>query len=87
MAVGFRFRRMRSSMLGAIERGRTPAVDFLNGEVIDHARRHRIPTPVNEAVRALVWRVAQKKETPSIHLLRRLYEERSSQKDQEAQEG
>src|SRR5262249_32184665 len=30
IAVGLRYRRMRSSMLAAIERGRTPAVDFLN---------------------------------------------------------
>ena len=38
LAVGFRYRRMKSSMLSAIERGRTPAVDFLNGEVVDRAR-------------------------------------------------
>src|SRR5690606_8911891 len=33
LAVGLRYRRLRSSMLAAIERGRPPAVDFLNGEV------------------------------------------------------
>ena len=33
-AVGLRYRRMRSSMLAAIERKRTPAIDFLNGEVV-----------------------------------------------------
>jgi 2-dehydropantoate 2-reductase len=37
LAVGFRYRRMRSSMLSAIERGRTPAIDLLNGEVVDRA--------------------------------------------------
>jgi 2-dehydropantoate 2-reductase len=37
LAVGFRFRRMRSSMLSAIERGRVPAVDFLNGEIVTRA--------------------------------------------------
>ena len=43
LAVGLRYRRMRSSMLAAIERGRTPAIDFLNGEVVDarHDARHR----------------------------------------------
>src|SRR5690606_6644282 len=33
-AVGRKYRRMRSSMLSAIERGRPPAVDFLNGELV-----------------------------------------------------
>ena len=57
LAVGARYRRMRSSMLSAIERGREPAIDFLNGEVVERGKRHEIPTPVNEAaadaVRAL----------------------------------
>jgi 2-dehydropantoate 2-reductase len=58
LAVGFRYRRMRSSMLAAIERGRTPAVDFLNGEVTDRGREHGVAVPVNEAARAMVWRIA-----------------------------
>ena len=33
LAVGTRYRRLRSSMLNAIERGRPPAIDFLNGFV------------------------------------------------------
>jgi len=71
-AVGLRFRRMRSSMLAAIERGREPAVDFLNGEVIDRGRQHGIPTPVNARVRSLVWEVAAGKRTPGLDLLREL---------------
>jgi len=58
LAVGFRFRRMRSSMLTAIERGREPAVDFLNGELVERARRHGIAAPINEAIRKKVWQVA-----------------------------
>jgi 2-dehydropantoate 2-reductase len=71
-AVGLRFRRMRSSMLAAIERGREPAVDFLNGEVIDRGRQHGIATPVNTRVRSLVWEVAAGKRTPGLELLREL---------------
>lgn len=71
-AVGLRFRRMRSSMLAAIERGREPAVEFLNGEVIDRGRQHGIPTPVNTRVRAMVWEVAARKRTPGLELLREL---------------
>ncbi|HYP91581.1 MAG TPA: 2-dehydropantoate 2-reductase, partial [Polyangiaceae bacterium] len=40
LAVGARYRRMRSSMLAALERGREPAVDFLNGEVVERAARY-----------------------------------------------
>ncbi len=74
LAVGFRYRRLRSSMLAAIERKRTPAVDFLNGEVIDRGRRHGIATPVNELVARTVWRVAEGKDAPSMELLRRVSE-------------
>lgn len=74
LAVGFRFRRMKSSMLSAIERGRTPAVDFLNGEVVDHARRHGIKVPVNTLVRDTVWAIAQGKKTAGPALLRQVYE-------------
>jgi len=74
LAVGFRYRRMRSSMLSAIERGRTPAVDFLNGEIVTRARTHRIPTPANVAGRDLVWAIAEGKKTPGVALLREFYE-------------
>jgi 2-dehydropantoate 2-reductase len=74
LAIGARYRRLRSSMLSAIERGRTPAVDFLNGEVITRAARHAIPVPVNRAARDLVWAIAQGREKPSHAALRALYE-------------
>ena len=74
LAVGFRYRRMKSSMLSAIERGRVPAVEFLNGEVVDRGRTHSIPTPVNDAVRAMVWSIAEGKKKPHIATLREVFE-------------
>jgi 2-dehydropantoate 2-reductase len=74
LAVGFRFRRMKSSMLSAIERGRTPSVDFLNGEVVEHAREHGFRVPVNEMIRDTVWAIAQGKKKPGMDLLREIYE-------------
>ncbi|HEY1693314.1 MAG TPA: 2-dehydropantoate 2-reductase [Polyangiaceae bacterium] len=70
--VGLRFRRMRSSMLAAIERGREPSVDYLNGEVVDRGRHHGVPTPLNARVRAMVWEVARGTRTPSLDVLREL---------------
>ncbi|HSN30043.1 MAG TPA: 2-dehydropantoate 2-reductase [Kofleriaceae bacterium] len=61
LAVGLRYRRMRSSMLAAIERGRTPAIDFLNGEVVSRGKKHGIATPVNDKIVQTVWAIANGK--------------------------
>jgi 2-dehydropantoate 2-reductase len=74
IAVGLRYRRMRSSMLAAIERGRTPAVDFLNGEVVTRARTHGVAVPLNEAVVAAVWALARGEQPMGRATLDRLYE-------------
>ena len=74
LAVGFRFRRMKSSMLSAIERGRTPAVDFLNGEVVEHAREHGLRVPVNAALYDTVWAISKGKKKPGMDLIREVYE-------------
>ncbi len=59
LAVGARYRRMRSSMLSAIERGRPPAVDFLNGEVVERGAKRGVPTPVNAEAQRLVHAIAR----------------------------
>jgi 2-dehydropantoate 2-reductase len=58
LAVGLRYRRMRSSMLAAIERKRTPAIDFLNGEVVSRSQNHGIATPTNARIVDTVWSIA-----------------------------
>jgi 2-dehydropantoate 2-reductase len=75
LAIGVRYRRMRSSMLYAIERGRVPAIDFLNGEVVERARLHGIATPVNAQVVALIHAIARGEERSSRDLIERLYEQ------------
>lgn len=72
LAVGLRYRRMRSSMLAAIERGRTPSIDFLNGEVVSRGTQHGIPTPVNERIVETVWAIAKKQVNSSRELLDRV---------------
>lgn len=72
-AVGLRYRRMRSSMLAAIERGRVPAIDFLNGEVVTRGARHAVSTPVNARVVELVWAIARGAAASSRALLDQLY--------------
>lgn len=65
VAVGLRYRRMRSSMLAAIERGRTPAIDFLNGEIVTRGAARGVPTPVNARVVDAVWAIARGQRTSS----------------------
>ncbi len=67
------YRRLRSSMLAAIERGREPAVEFLNGEIVQRAARHGVPVPVNVAAREAVWAIARGEVRPSVATLVALY--------------
>ena len=64
---------MRSSMLAAIERGRVPAVDFLNGEVVERGERLGIPTPANREAQRMVHEIAHgrlKVGIAALHTLR-----------------
>ncbi|HWO18779.1 MAG TPA: 2-dehydropantoate 2-reductase [Kofleriaceae bacterium] len=74
LAVGLRYRRMRSSMLAAIERGRTPAIDFLNGEVVTRSAQRGVPTPVNRKICEVVWAIAKGRERSSRETLDRICE-------------
>ncbi|HEY4177384.1 MAG TPA: 2-dehydropantoate 2-reductase [Kofleriaceae bacterium] len=69
VAVGLRYRRMRSSMLAAIERGRTPAIDFLNGEIVARGGARGIATPFNQRVVESVWAISKGKAKSSRDLL------------------
>lgn len=74
LAVGARYRRLRSSMLAAIERGRPPAVDFLNGEVMTRGAALGVPTPINAAIREQVLAIARGGAKPSLELLRAFFD-------------
>ena len=75
LAVGAKYRRLRSSMLVAIERGREPAVDFLNGEVVRRARALGVPVPLNQRVQTLIGAIWRREREPGPALLRALYQE------------
>ncbi|MEL6345120.1 MAG: 2-dehydropantoate 2-reductase [Myxococcota bacterium] len=72
LAVGMRYRRLRSSMLYAIERGRPPAVDFLNGEVVSRGHQHGVPTPVSAATQETVHQIARGERRSSMKTIRQL---------------
>ena len=72
LAVGARYRRLRSSMLSAIERGREPAVDFLNGEIVARGARHGIAAPFNAACQERVHAIAAGTLRSSVETVRQL---------------
>jgi len=69
LAVGLRYRRMRSSMLRAIEAGQPPGVEFLNGEVAERGQRLGIPTPVNTRITELVQAMGRGELQPGRHVI------------------
>jgi 2-dehydropantoate 2-reductase len=52
--IGFKYRRIKSSSLQSLERGRLTEIDFLNGYICEKARQHEVPVPINEAVVTMV---------------------------------
>ncbi len=73
LAVGAKYRRLRSSMLIAIERGREPAVDFLNGEVVRRGAALAVAVPVNRRVQDCIGAIWRRERRPGLALLRELY--------------
>ena len=75
LAVGAKFRRLRSSMLVAIERGREPAVDYLNGEVVRRAAALQMAVPINRRVQETIRAIWRRTSHSGVDLLRRVYED------------
>jgi 2-dehydropantoate 2-reductase len=75
---------MRSSMLAAIERGRPPAIDFLNGEVVARGKKQGIATPVNALATNLIWEIARGKRKPSLETLQHFSRVTSGANENEA---
>lgn len=65
LLVGYKFRRMRSSMLYALERGRPLEIDFLSGEIVRRGAAHGVPTPVNRAIVERVRMIERRERTSS----------------------
>jgi 2-dehydropantoate 2-reductase len=57
-AVGLKYRRLKSSMLQSLERGREPEIAFMNGYVVERAREVGVPVPINAALTEMVWEIA-----------------------------
>jgi 2-dehydropantoate 2-reductase len=52
--IGFKYRRLKSSSLQSLERGRKTEIDYLNGYICQRAREQGIATPANDALVAMI---------------------------------
>ena len=68
-ALALRYRRMRSSMAVAIERGRTPEIDYLNGEIVRRGMALGVATPLNAALVGLIHDIVAKRQQPGLATL------------------
>ncbi len=55
--VGLKYRRLKSSMLQSLERGRPSEIDYLSGYIVHKGRELHVPTPVNAMVVSMVKRI------------------------------
>jgi 2-dehydropantoate 2-reductase len=52
--IGFKYRKIKSSSLQSLERGRRTEIDYLNGYICEKGKTLGVPTPLNTAVQAMV---------------------------------
>jgi 2-dehydropantoate 2-reductase len=64
--IGFKYRRIRSSSLQSLERGRPTEIDYLNGYICDRAAEHAVPVPVNRAVVVMIKKIEAGACAPSM---------------------
>ena len=52
--LGRRYKKLKSSMLQSLERGRKTEIDFLNGYVVEKAKQVGVPVPLNTLVTRMI---------------------------------
>lgn len=48
--MGLKYRRLKSSSLQSLQRGKLTEIDYLNGYISSSGKEYGVPTPVNEAI-------------------------------------
>lgn len=61
-----KYKRHRSSSLQSLRRGQRTEVDWLNGHIVHTAHRHGLEAPVNRALVAVLHRIEQGDDHPSM---------------------
>ena len=70
--IGFKYRRIKSSSLQSLERGRRTEIDYLNGYICEKGKALGVPTPLNTAVKAMVMEIENSRRPMSLDNLAKL---------------
>jgi 2-dehydropantoate 2-reductase len=57
--LGFKYRRLKSSMLQSLERNQPTEIEFLTGFIIKNGKKHEVPTPINDRIFKMVRKIEQ----------------------------
>lgn len=71
--IGIKYRKLKSSSLQSLERGRTTEIDWFNGYIVRNARKHNISVPINSALVDLVKEIENGKKKSGINNLRGIF--------------
>jgi 2-dehydropantoate 2-reductase len=59
--IGLKYRRITSSSLQSLERGRKTEIDIMNGYVVENAKKYNIDVPINSIVVQIIKEIEQGK--------------------------
>jgi 2-dehydropantoate 2-reductase len=57
LAIGLKYRKLKSSSLQSLERGQTTEIDYLNGYIVNHGVELGVDVPVNSAVVKMIHEI------------------------------
>ena len=66
LIIGFKYRRLKSSALQSLERGKQTEIDFLNGYITRNAAELDVPVPVNDVIVNMIHQIENKKREITI---------------------
>ncbi|MCF8380445.1 MAG: ketopantoate reductase family protein [Bacteroidales bacterium] len=59
--IGYKYRRLKSSSLQSLERGKPTEIDWFNGYIVSHAKKHKINVPINKALVEMIKEIEKGK--------------------------
>lgn len=69
MLMGIKYRRLKSSSLQSLQRGKLTEIDYLNGYISSIGREYGIPAPVNEAIVKMIHEIEDGKRQITVENL------------------
>lgn len=70
LLIGLKYRRLKSSTLQSLERGKKTEIDWFNGYIVKNARKNGLNVPVNEILLRMVKEIEAGKRKSGMHNLK-----------------